>query len=153
MPKKDLIQLGITGVLVIVLILALGNVSKKSQRIRFRNSKNAGSKVIDPAAVSANPRKPQPESRDLYNLLEQRSNSIELKRDPFTAAPIISEKSLHSEISLTGILWDKLKPLAIIDGNVVKKGQRVGNKTIMDIKRDRVILSDGQILSEIRLEH
>lgn len=153
MPKKDLIQLGITGVLVIVLILALGNVSKKSQPISTRNSKNAWPKAIDLAEVSVNPRKPQPESRALYDLLEQRSNSIELKRDPFTVSPIISEKSLHSEISLTGILWDKLKPLAIIDGNVVKKGQRVGNKTIMDIKRDRVILSDGQILSEIRLEH
>jgi hypothetical protein len=151
MPKKDLIQLGITGVLAIVLILVLGNVSKKSQSISLRDSKNALPKAIDLAAVSANSIKPQPESRNLYALLEQQSNSIELRRDPFTAAAIISEKSLHSEISLTGILWDKLKPLAIIDGNVVKKGQRVGNKTIMDIKRDRVILSDGQILSEIRL--
>jgi hypothetical protein len=88
---------------------------------------------------------------NLYNLLEQQSKSIELKRDPFISVPIVSEKSLHPEISLTGILWDKAKPLAIIDGNVVKKGQRVGNKTIVEIKQDRVILSDGQIISEIRL--
>jgi hypothetical protein len=151
MRKKDLIQLSITGALVIVLAFAWANASKKLQRRHLQNSGVAlpqvtGSSVVP--AVSADN-----QMDNLYNLLEQQSKAIELKRDPFTAAPIISEKSLHSEIALTGILWDKVKPLAIIDGNVVKKGQRVGNKTIMDIKQDRVILSDGQVLSEIRLEH
>lgn len=147
MRPKDLIQLGITGVLTFVLIFALGNASKKS---RIRNSKNALPKAVDLSAVSANRVKKTESS--LYDTLEQLSGSIELKRDPFTAALIISEKGLHSEISLTGILWDKLRPLAIVNGNVVKKGEQVGNKTIMDIKQDRVVLTDGQILSEIMLE-
>ena len=149
MRKKDLIQLGVTGVLVVVLVFALGNAFKKS---RLWDAKNALPKAIDPAGFLANQAKPQPESRGLYDILEQQAKSIELKRDPFTSALIVSEKTLKSGIDLTGILWDKDKPLAIIDGDIVKKGERVGTKTIVDIKRDRVILSDGQIISEIRLE-
>jgi len=149
MHKKDLIQLVVTGILVIVLILALGNAAKKTRK-PSQNSGNALFKLtvssVMPADQVNNP------INNLYNLLEQNSKATELRRDPFNASAIIPERGLHSDISLTGILWDKLKPLAIIDGNVVKKGQRVGNKTIMDIKRDRVILSDGQVLSEIKLE-
>jgi hypothetical protein len=152
MRKKDLIQLGITGVLAIVLIFVLGNASKKPRRLPPRDAKNALPGAIGLPAVSANQVKPQPESGDLYDALEQQAKLIELKRDPFTAVPIVSEKALQSGVDLTGILWDKDKPLAIIDGNVVKKGNRVGNKEVVDIKRDGIILSDGQELFEIKLE-
>jgi len=148
MRKKDLIQLGIIGILVIVLILALGNLSKTTRK---RNLKNVLPKAVNLAVVSSSQIN-KTDSRSLYAVLEQQSKSIELKRDPFTAAPITSEKVLQSGVDLTGILWDQDKPLAIIDGEIVKKGARVGNKTIIDIKRDRVIFSDGVILSELKLE-
>jgi type IV pilus assembly protein PilM len=69
-------------------------------------------------------------------------------------APVIaiSEKNLVPEIVLTGIFWDKEKPLAIINGKVVGQGQSAGNKKVVEIKPDRVILSDGRNLSEIRLK-
>jgi len=59
---------------------------------------------------------------------------------------------MQSGFALTGILWDEVKPLAIIDGEVVKKGDKVGSKVIVDIKEDRVILSDGQEFFEVKLE-
>jgi hypothetical protein len=149
MPKKSLIQLSITVVLLIVLIFLLANSSKRPQHSSLTPESAISASRIS-LAVSPIPGS-SGKGGNLYNLLEQQSKSIELKRDPFISVPIVSEKSLHPEISLTGILWDKAKPLAIIDGNVVKKGQRVGNKTIVEIKQDRVILSDGQIISEIRL--
>ena len=149
MSKKDLIQLGITGVLVMVLIFAMGSASKKAD---LRKSKLALSKPVDLSGSLANQVKLQLESGNLYNLLEQQAKSIELKRDPFTAVPIMSEKISQSGVDLTGILWDKIKPLAIIDGEIVKIGSRVGNKTIVDIKRDRVILSDGAVIFELKLE-
>jgi type IV pilus assembly protein PilM len=61
-------------------------------------------------------------------------------------------KNLSPEIVLTGIFWDEEKPLAIINGKVIGQGQSAGNKKVVQIKRDRVILSDGQNLSEIRLK-
>ena len=148
MRKKDLIQLGATGILVIVLILALGNVSKKSGK---RNLKSVLPIGLESAAVSSHQAN-KLQNRSLYDTLEQQAKSIELKRDPFTAAPIVSEKVSQSGVDLTGILWDKDKPLAIIDGEIVKKGERGGSKTIIDIKKDRVILSDGAVLSELKLE-
>ena len=146
MRNKDLVQLIITGVLVLVLIFIWASASKKPLR---RNSGGGLPQATISSAVLVN-QGHKLSSNNLYNTLEQESKSIELKRDPFTAAAIISEKSLNSEISLTGILWDKVKPLA--NGNVVKKGQSLGNKTVIEIKPDRVILSDGQILSELRLK-
>ena len=89
----------------------------------------------------------------LYDKLEEQAKTIELKSDPFTAIPITDGPGLQSASPLTGIIWDKDKPLAIIDNNVVKIGEQVGDKTVVDIKRDRVIFSDGKALSEIRLEH
>ncbi len=147
MRQKNIVELGITGILVIVMLFVFGNAAKKSRSRNIKDSrpKPADSAVIPLLQVNI------PDSKGLYNLLEQQVKSIELKRDPFTAAPIISDEGLRSEISLTGILWDKAKPLAIIDGNVVKKGERVGNKTVVDIKRDRVILSDGEAFSEFKL--
>ena len=148
MRQKELIELSITGVLVVVMILAFGNAAKKS---RFRAMKNAKLKVVDLAVLPA-PRGNITESKNLYNILEQQAKTMELKRDPFTAAPIIIEKNMQDGVALTGILWDKDKPMAIIDGEVVKRGGRIGNKTLVEIKRDRVILSDGEVLSEVRLE-
>ncbi|MFH1190692.1 MAG: hypothetical protein V1670_00640 [Candidatus Omnitrophota bacterium] len=150
MPKKDLIQLGVTGILAIVLIFVLSSAFKKKPGA-LGNSKNTLPKASDSAMVSANQVK-KSESQGLYHLLEQQADSLELKRDPFTAAPITSEKALSGEVDLTGILWDKDKPLAIINGDIIKKGERLGSKTIIEIKRDRVILSDGSALYEIKLK-
>jgi len=151
MRKKYLIQLGITGILVIVLIFALGNAFKKSRRLPLQDSKDVLSKKVDLAGIAANQAKGS-EGRGLYGMLEQQAKLIDLKRDPFTAVPIVIEKNMQSGVNLTGILWDKDKPLAIIDGNVVKKGNRVGDKQVVDIKRDRIILSDGGELFEVKLK-
>lgn len=148
MRQKDLIEIGITGVLLVVLIFVFGNAAKKT---RSRMVKNVDSNSIS-LAVVAPVQGDKIDSKNLYRLLEQEAKTIELKRDPFTAAPIISEKNMQSGFALTGILWDKVKPLAIIDGDVVKKGGRVGDKVVVDIKQDRVILSDGQDLFEVVLD-
>jgi len=144
--QKDIMELGVTAVLVMLMLFVFGNAAKKSRGPKMQDNRPEAASAAGPVAQVNTA-----DSQGLYNLLEQRVNSIDLKRDPFTAVSIISVEGPRSEISLTGILWDKAKPLAIIDGNVVKKGQRVGNKTVVDIKRDRVILSDGEALAEFKL--
>lgn len=50
-----------------------------------------------------------------------------------------------SEMSLEGIVSDSTGRVAIINGNIVGKGQMIGLYTIQDIKEDRVILlKDGE---------
>ncbi|MBU0548182.1 MAG: hypothetical protein KJ710_06835, partial [Candidatus Omnitrophica bacterium] len=124
MRKKDLIELGITGILLVVLIIAFGNSVKKLHSRNATRPKGVDLDSQSPVAVD------KIDSRSLYNLLEQQTKSIELKRDPFTAAPIIMEKNMQAGVALTGILWDKIKPLAIINAEVVKKGSRLDDKVV-----------------------
>ncbi|MDD5128525.1 MAG: hypothetical protein PHO40_02600 [Candidatus Omnitrophica bacterium] len=141
MRKKDLIELGVTGILLAVLVFVFVKVTKKSPGLSPK-----------PVDLSATKQAEETGNGGLYSLLEQESKTIQLRRDPFTAAPIVLKENTQSGFALTGILWDKTNPLAIIDGEVVKKGDQFGGKTVEDIKQDVVILSDGQEFIEIKLE-
>jgi len=44
---------------------------------------------------------------------------------------------------LGGVLWDPKTPSAVVNGRVVTVGEHVGKWTVVEIRRDRVILSDG----------
>ncbi len=44
---------------------------------------------------------------------------------------------------LSGILWDSQKPSAVVNNRVVGVGDSAGPWTVVEIRRDRVILSDG----------
>ncbi len=66
--------------------------------------------------------------------------------DPFleerqAAAP--AETGKRYGPTLGGILWDPKTPSAVVNGRVVYAGERVGEWTVVEIRRDRVILSDG----------
>jgi len=146
--QKEIAEFGLTGVLIIVLLFALGNVVKKSQGHNIKAIKaQTLNSVTAPVAQS------NIDSENLYNALEEQVKSAELKRDPFTGASITLDNKPHAELSLTGILWDKTDPLAIINGNVVKKGDPIGNKTVVEINQDSVVLSDGNTLLEFKLGH
>jgi hypothetical protein len=71
-------------------------------------------------------------------------------RNPFSpqAAPIRASRGPI----LNGIMWDREKPMAIINDNIVKVGDRVGLNLVVDIKQDKVILNDGTHDFELRLE-
>ena len=51
--------------------------------------------------------------------------------------------SLH--VSVSGILYDTEKPLAIINGEIYKVGEKVGNTMVVEeIREDFVVLSEGK---------
>ncbi|MFA5275537.1 MAG: hypothetical protein WC417_01410 [Candidatus Omnitrophota bacterium] len=80
----------------------------------------------------------------------KRSNYSSWSRDPFTmGAPIkpIGEGSLD----LKGIIWDEKLPLALINGRTVKIGDKVGSNTVVDIRKDSVVLNDGSRDWELKL--
>lgn len=141
-------KLGIIGVLLILMLFTFASAVKKPRVLNNRKDGGIGqvNLVTMPEAGASSL-----DNKGLYDMLEQQVKSIELKRDPFTGAPIILDPAARPEFSLTGILWDKDNPLAIINNNVVKKGERVGRKKIVDIKQDKVILSEEETLSEIKL--
>lgn len=148
MRKKEIIELSVTVTCGVVLIFVLANAAKKP-RLRSNLKANPAALVVMPQAQTDQ----KISSKDLYSFLEKQAQSIELKRDPFSTAPLVIEKDTQSGVSLTGILWDKDKPMAIINGNVVEVGQSVGNQTVTQIRQDKVILSDGAVFSEVELQN
>ena len=44
---------------------------------------------------------------------------------------------------LSGIVWDEAGPIAIINNEIFGVGDVIEGNTIVEIKKDRVILSDG----------
>jgi hypothetical protein len=70
-------------------------------------------------------------------------------RNPF-ALPGERYASLE-DLRLEGVLSDKNKFSAIINDRVVIIGEEIEGNTVVDIRADRVILSDGQKEFELKL--
>ena len=71
------------------------------------------------------------------------------ERGGLKAAGVAGTASSEEEISLQGILWDPGAPTAILSNRVVSVGDRLGVWQVMEIRKDRVILSDGSSTREI----
>ena len=71
-------------------------------------------------------------------------------RDPFTPGDISAIKI--SELTLNGIIWDRVEPHAIINNEIVRIGDKVSNYTIVDITHNKVVINDGFNNFELRLE-
>lgn len=66
--------------------------------------------------------------------------------------PFSPRGSFLAASGLSGILWDKESPKAIINNNIVGIGDKVDGNTLVDIRQDRVILNDGTKNFELLLE-
>ena len=78
------------------------------------------------------------------------NQSLTLKRDPFnwSDAQITKFKSfdkknrtaLFTGLSLTGIIWDKKKPLAVINGKMLGVGDTIKGAKVRKIDKESVLL-------------
>lgn len=77
----------------------------------------------------------------------KRSKFKSWKRNPFVpvGAPT------YSNLILSGIIWNKEKPKAVIDDALVSKGDKISGNTVLDIQTNRVILTDGTKDFELKL--
>lgn len=72
--------------------------------------------------------------------------SGQLYRDPFglaAATDSAKEKPVKKEPTLEGIIWNAVKPQALIDGAIVKVGDRVGDARVLEIRKDGVKMRDS----------
>ena len=73
-------------------------------------------------------------------------------RDPFSGRVYTAAKEeTQKELRLSGVIWDKERPVAIINNKVVEKGSMIGGNTVVAIKEDRVVLSDGMSTFELKI--
>jgi len=156
MDKKQQIQLIITGILIIILIFALNYAGKASVRIKRIRNKTLHSEIL------TDNRNQERVGKDvhgkqtilgetLYNKLSSEAKTLSLTRNLFSNEPLFFEKKDDSEVILSGIMWDKEQPLAIINDIVVKKGDTVGGNIVVKIEEDRVILNNGESDFELKL--
>jgi hypothetical protein len=66
-------------------------------------------------------------------------------RDPFIVqTPVVVERPTFT---LSGILWDPQKPIAIINGSLVRIGEELSGYRVVAISHDRVsLIKDGHTL-------
>jgi len=134
MDKKTKIQFVITGILVIFLIFLINNA--KNDLIKKNVRSNQEESILAPVERS--------NGRMSYQKLLKANTDLTLSRDPFVYRSIKHRASSPSLSSgLSAILWDKDQALAVINHKVVKKGDKTGLYTVVDIKPDKVILNDG----------
>jgi len=92
----------------------------------------------------------------------QKTASLPLARDPFNwnRDQISSFKNQESReksnsvggLTLSGIIWDKSKPQAIINDRLVTKGETIGDSVIQQILKDLVIFEQNGIANTLWLE-
>ncbi|MFH1360213.1 MAG: hypothetical protein ABIJ41_04150 [Candidatus Omnitrophota bacterium] len=139
LKPKDKIQLGVTAGLVLVLIFVILSAVR-------------GQKSRRPQGFFQNQNTPAEQSKTagLYSRLEEETNNLQINRDPFFKKPQASTQ--ESGLQLNGIAWEKGDPKAIINNKIVEIGSEINGHTVVNIKKDRVILNNGIRNIEILLE-
>lgn len=138
MSKKDKIQLGITGFLAVIFIFTLIDLTGK------KGPEKIYSQIPEEKTALSFKEKFLGDD-NLYKAVEKKGEGIKAKRNPFSEAERKKEEALTSGLILSGIVWDKNKPKAVINGRIVKVGDVVGGKTVTKIEKDRVIfLKEGR---------
>lgn len=79
---------------------------------------------------------------DTQQIAEAKKRDLVWGRDPFA---LKAEEAIAgaTELILNGIIWDDKRPYAIINGEIVGKGDKMGEITIMEIRKDSVIIDTG----------
>ena len=72
------------------------------------------------------------------------------RRSPF--APKGAAGEGYSGLTLNGIITDGKNLKAVIGDSIVKKGDKVGSSTIVEIRKDSCIINDGTGNRELKLE-
>ncbi len=139
MSKKDLIQLSVVGVGVIILaFVIMGNVKKKPSAALIAGALKPKDTVS----------KTEPNKKTVFADDEKIKNQIdrankEWGRDPFSI--FLDQEYQIREFKLQGISVGKdgKKNYAFINDAIVSKGEKIGAYEILDIRKDRVLLKKG----------
>lgn len=141
--KQLIITAGLVLVLLTVWINALIVIKKRASR----------KKVTPKTAVA----EVQNESSKLPQLVKQpeypKETDLEWLRDPFSGKFYTGYKGDAADLKLAGILWDKEKPQAIINNEVVSVGNSISSYIVVEIKQYSVVLTDGSNVFELKLEN
>lgn len=137
-----------TFILSVLLVVLAFSLLSMVARIKARlNKYKRTTKTTVPSLIS---KEAAPEES-----LEKIFAKMEIKRDPFVFGG--PEKNLapagesQGSLELTAIAWDKSRPLAIINNEVLGIGDEIGGAKIVAIEEDKVKLARGNEVFELTL--
>lgn len=85
-----------------------------------------------------------------FDNLNNKFNAMNWARDPFGLIVIEAGNTSYCD-SLRGIIWDPESSQAIFGNRFLKTGDKIKGYKILEIKRERVTLTDGILLYELRV--
>ena len=155
MDKKSqqqmMITLGLVPVLALITFKSLSDIKKIKASHPKASPQTAsplagGAPAPQAVAVVVHPTIPPDE---IWDKLEKETLNMEVDRDPFS---VYSPVKIQG-VELSGIFWDEAEPRVILDGLLLKKGEKIGKFTVREIKKDRVIIDDGVNQKELTIEY
>lgn len=83
--------------------------------------------------------------------IESQYLELDWLRCPFSGKHYGQEEVVASDLKISGIIWDGIKPQAIINDQILEEGDSIGNLFIEKIQRQKVILFDGKNRIELNI--
>jgi hypothetical protein len=161
MTKKN-VEIIITSILILVfalLFMRSFNLIKKLPKTKQApvQASSAPSAVKPPQEIAKTETHKDTVPNVLYpNLLED--EKLNWKRCPYSGmsyseieGPIMVDTSVVA-LEVGGIIWDAESPRALINEEVVEKGDKIGQYTVKEIRQESVILNDGVKDLELKLQ-
>ena len=134
---KKLVQKIILAVLAVIFIISLF-------RFLSGQGKNPSREKTVPVATASLP------GQGVKPLAREDAN---WGRCPFSGRVYISSSASakNIDLKLTGILWEENKASALINNAIFKEGDEIGSYILFKIKKNSVIVSDGNKEIELKL--
>jgi hypothetical protein len=130
---------GLVMVMVAVYVRALGPRAPRTPRPVVAEEAATPPASQDPAAgASATERSVG--TGDVREAQREHAAALTWRRDPFTRGG--SAAGVRG-LTLSGIIWDPLRPIAILNDQMVSVGDEVEDYQVLEIGTDRVLLTDG----------
>jgi len=126
--SKKRIELTVIGIGVVILMFLVTSHMSKSVGSKGV-SKNEAYHTSESAMTSV----PESESWD----------KLRWGRDPFLLETANIQEQGTEDLALSGIMPDKQDPYAIINGEVVKLGDKVAGMTVIEINENNVVLDEN----------
>lgn len=125
---------------IILLVLSIGAVISLIYGI---TSRSGTKRYAQPSAGAVSVDKTDPSVRHIIPIKRhgKKTAFTSWGRNPFILKGVAGVPG--EGLALGGIMWNEKNPKAMISNSIVGVGDKVGENTIVGIKRDRVILNNG----------
>ncbi len=155
-PKKAAQKKKRDGIIVAVLLLIFAVTFAKNVLLRKKGPSSQATTAVAGGNGSQAMTDQLIEATRLrsHEILKAEQNKVwekEWGRDPYVALATLSTIAKAVNLTLDGILWDEVKPKAIVNGKTLYNNDTIYGYTVIEIKHRSVVLKTGEKTIELRV--